>query len=71
MEILTREDVTARVRKAVDLGGGLVKFAGKLNVTPEYVGHILNGKKPGPKVCKIIHVREITGGYADTRRGVR
>lgn len=71
MEILNRDEVTARVRKAVDLGGGLVKFAAKLGVTQEYVGHLLNGKKPGPKVCKLIHVREVTGGYADTRRGLR
>lgn len=67
MNELTRPEVTARIRKAVELTGGAARFARKLDVTPGYVTHILAGKKPGPKVCKIIGVQ----AYGDTYRDLR
>lgn len=67
MNELTRQEVWARIRKAVELSGGAARFARKLDVTPGYVSHLLAGKKPGPKVCKMIGVQEIRDVYRDTR----
>lgn len=58
MKNLTQEQVIARIKAAVAKKGGPVKFAKGLDVTPDYVRHVLNGKKPGPKVCAAIGVVE-------------
>ena len=58
MQNLTRDEVVARIKAAVDKKGGAAQFAAGLNVTPDYVRHVLNGKKPGPKVCAAIGVVE-------------
>ena len=63
MTSLTKEQVKTIIRKAVDLKGGPEKFARYLDVTPEYVAHIMRGKKPGPKVLKHIGVTETGGIY--------
>lgn len=64
---LTRAEVTARIKRTVELAGGQARLARKLDVTPGYIGHLMAGKKPGPKICKLIGVREVTDTYFDLR----
>ena len=64
---ITREEVTNLVRNAVIKYGGAIKLAAKLDVTPSYISHVLNGKKPGPKVCKLVGVEEIRDTWRRTK----
>lgn len=68
-ETLSRAEVTARIKHTVALSGGQARLARKLDVTPGYIGHLLAGKKPGPKICKLIGVQEIRDTYVDLRGG--
>lgn len=65
MTIIDRNQVTARIKKAVDTAGGAAKFARSLDVTTEYVAHILRGKRPGPKTLRAIGVVETGGIYRE------
>lgn len=65
MTILDRDQVMARIKKAVQDKGGPDKFARSLDVTTEYVAHIMNGKKPGPKTLRAIGVVETGGIYRE------
>jgi len=55
---LTRPEVTNLIKSAVAAKGGAIPFAKSLDVTPGYIHHLLAGKKPGPKVCRVIGVVE-------------
>lgn len=65
MPTLDRDQITARIKKAVTDKGGPEKFARSLDVTPEYIGHLLRGKQPGPKVLKVIKVVQSGGIYRE------
>lgn len=65
MTIIDRDQLKARIRKAVEIKGGIEKFARSLDVTTEYVGHIMNGKRPGPKTLRAIGVVETGGIYRE------
>lgn len=65
MTTIDRDQLKARIKKAVETAGGVAKFARSLDVTPEYVGHILRGKRPGPKTLRAIGVVETGGIYRE------
>ena len=56
---LTRQEVTDMVRALVVKNGGAIKLAKKLDVTQGYISHLVNGKKPGPKVCALLGISEV------------
>lgn len=60
---LTRPDVTQLIRAAVDKKGGADKFARSLDITPEHVGCLLKGAKPGPRVMRALGVIETASGW--------
>lgn len=60
---LTRPDITQLIRAAVDKKGGADKFARSLDVTPEHVGCLLKGAKPGPRVMRAVGVIHNEEGY--------
>lgn len=65
MTTIDRDQLKARIRKAVETAGGAAKFARSLDVTTEYVQHIMNGKRPGPKALRAIGVVETGGIYRE------
>lgn len=69
MTIIDRDQLKARIRKAVEIKGGVEKFARSLDVTTEYVQHLVNGKRPGPKAIKAVGVVESGGIYRELTQG--
>jgi len=56
---LSKNEVRDMVRSLVIKHGGAIKLAAKLDVTQGYISHLVNGKKPGPKVCKLLGITEV------------
>ena len=69
MTTIDRDQIKARIKKAVETAGGAAKFARSLDVTTEYVQHIMNGKRPGPKTLRAIGVVETGGIYRELNKG--
>lgn len=68
MTTLSRAEVAVRIRKLAESVGGPEKLARKLDVTTEYVGHVIKGKRPGPKVLKLAGIIETGGIYREMEK---
>ena len=60
---LTRPEVTSLIRHAVARKGGPERFARSLDVTTTYLGYVLDGGRPGPKILSQIGVVNDGVGY--------
>lgn len=59
MEYLTRQQVLARLKAEIAKAGGQAALARKLDVTPAYIGNVMAGKMPGPKIKALLHVERV------------
>jgi len=64
---LSKTEVRDMVRSLVIKHGGAIKLAAKLDVTQGYISHLVNGKKPGPKVCKLLGITEVKNEWRRTK----
>lgn len=60
---ITRPQLTELIRAAIQAHGGTDKFARRHDLTPTYVAAIHAGKTPGPKVLKMVGVKQEGENY--------
>jgi hypothetical protein len=59
VEVLEPQEVTARLRRAIEVAGGIKAFAAKHRITRGIVSNTLHGQRLAPVVLNAIGLKKI------------